>query len=397
MNFSDRTFWVYPWDVADGNRSDCLPEMRRLGATAISIPFSYHSLRALAPHHEGRKVFNTTAAICFRPREDEFPFPGIQPFCTEGAAEEGPVPNLSSIAESMDLQIRAWTVVFHNTPLATAHPDSAVRNCFGDVFVHALCPSAPKSREYALRLVRAISARPVHAIELEAAGFYGYEHQSHHDKCGIPFDLFHHFLFSCCFCVHCRKNLCSAGLGPDFISHRFSERLLQFFNGAVPHANCAEEAAARLSDLLGNSVAAGLLQARNECVLGLLKEIRDLVPASIELTITSGLSPFECGALFGAYPKDTLQIADRLLLVVFEPDEAAFRKRFENALQCHPDPSQWIAGIRIFPPDVNSREGIASRLNFLKSKGFCAVHLYHYGLAPNPLLHAAASAWINGK
>jgi hypothetical protein len=81
------------------------------------------------------------------------------------------------------------------------------------------------------------------------------------------------------------------------------------------------------------------------------------------------------------------------LLVVFEPNEAAFRKRFETALSCVNDCSRWIAGIRIFPPDVTSEAAIESRLAFLQAKGFRAVQLYHYGLAPTHLLAATANAF----
>lgn len=391
--FADRTFWVYPWDIADGDPRDRLADVRGLGATAISIPFSYHSLRALTPHRSGRKVINAEAAICFRPRAGEFPPTGITPPCADWAKEEGPVANLFAAAESEGLHVRAWTVVFHNTPLATRYPDSAITNCFGDVFVHALCPAAPKSREYALRLIRAISERPIHAIELEAVGFYGYEHLSHHDKCGIAFDLFHHFLFSCCFCPHCRLNLRSADMDPDFVAERFCDRLLRFFGGQLPACNEAEGAESELRGLVGEDAATGLLQMRNRCVLGLLSEIRNFVPATVELTISSGLSPFECSALFGAYPKETLEIADRLLLVVFEPNEAAFQERFDDALKCCADPSRWISGVRIFPPDVRSKEAIKTRLDFLQSRGFRALQLYHYGLAPEHLLAAASRAW----
>lgn len=391
--FADRTFWVYPWDIADGDSHDRLEDIHRLGATSICIPFSYHSLRALAPHRSGGKVINATAAICFRPRHDEFPASGIEPICSDWATDEGPVSHLFTLAGSLGLRLRAWTVVFHNTRLATKHPDSAVTNCFGDVFVHVLCPSAPKSRDYALRLTRAISRRPIHAIELEAVGFYGYEHLSHHDKCGIAFDLFHHFLFSCCFCSHCRRAFGSAGLDSDLICKTFRDRLLQFFNGQTATFNRVEEADAELGKLIGEDAASALLQARNQCVLGLLKEIRETVPASIELTVSSGLSPFECSALFGAYPKDTLEIVDRLLLVVFEPNEAVFQRRFEDALKCCPDASRWIAGVRIFPPDAGSEPAIQSRVSFLRKKGFTAINLYHYGLAPRHLLSAAARAW----
>jgi len=393
MGFADRTFWVYPWDIADGDPGKRLEEICKLGANAISIPFSYHSLRALAPHSSGRKVINATAAVYFRPHPEEFPPTGIQPRSSEWASDEGPLPGLFSHAESLDLRLRAWTVVFHNTPLASAHPDAAIKNCFGDVFAHALCPSAPKSQDYAIRLVRAVSARPIHAIEMEAAGFYGYEHLSHHDKCGIGFDLFHHFLFSCCFCPYCESIFRSAGLDPEFVSERFRRRLLKFFEGKAAAINKPEEATIQLYELLGENAASGLLRARTQCVLGLLREIRKIVPSTIELTVSSGLSPFECSALLGAYPEDTLKIVDRLLLVVFEPSAVGFQRRFHDALKACPDTSRWIPGIRIFPPDASSEAMIEARLNYLQRQDFRAVHLYHYGLASDHLLAAAGRAW----
>jgi hypothetical protein len=390
MAFADQIFWVYAWDLTDINPGDRLREIRRLGASAISIPFAYHSVRAFSPHREGRKVMSASAALGFRPRPGEFPASGIQPFCADWASDQGPVESLAGQAEKAGLRVKAWTVVFHSTPLASANPDSAITNCFGDVFAHALCPCAPKAREYALRLVRAISARSVHTIELEAIGFYGYEHLSLHEKCGVVFDLFHHFLFSCCFCLHCREAFQSAGLDAGLVTRKCRERLSAFFMGEASAVNDAANAQEELQRVLGEETAQTLLRVRSQCVLSLLQEIRKIVPPAIELTVSSGLSPFECGASFGANPQETLQAADQLLLVVFEPNENAFRKRFETALSCVSDPSRWIAGIRIFPPDVASEAAIESRLAFLQAKGFRAVQLYHYGLAPAHLLTAAA-------
>jgi hypothetical protein len=399
MGFTERIFWVYPWDITDASPLDRLSEISRLGANAISIPFAHHSLRALAPHRNGNKVFPVTAGLGFRPRSGEFPSSGIQPPYSDWATEQGPIADLASHAEKAGLRIKAWTVVFHSTPLANANPDSAITNCFGDKFVHALCPSASKSREYALRLVRAVASRPVHAIELEAVGFYGFEHLSHHEKCGIVFDLFHHFLFSYCFCPHCTKALTSAGLDADLISAKFRQQAISFFEGKAAPVLNAKQAGEELELLLGKDMAATLLRVRNQCVLSLLQELRGIVPRDIELTVSSGLSPFEGSALFGAEPQQTLQIADLLQLVVFEPDENAFRNRLETAISCVTDSSRLIAGIRIFPPDVTSEATIESRLNFLQAKGFRAVQLYHYGLAPSHLLAATARTLekLNGE
>ena len=275
MAFVDQTFWVYPWDITDTTLVDRLRAIRGLGANAISIPFAHHSLRALAPHRQGRKIVSVAAALGFRLRPGEFPAPGIQPFCSDWATDEGPVPSLVTEAEKIGLRVKAWTVVFHSTPLAVANPDSVPVNCFGDAFAHALCPSAPRAREYALRLVRAVSARPIHELELEAIGFYGYEHLSMHDKCGIAFDLFHHFLFSCCFCTHCARNFDSAGLDTDFLSAKFRERLLTFFEGTAPSVPDAKHAREELGRLLGEDMAGTVLRARSQCVLSLLREVRE--------------------------------------------------------------------------------------------------------------------------
>ncbi len=399
MSFADQIFWVYPWDLTDTNPLERLKNIRRLGANAISIPFAHHSLRALAPHRQGNKVISVSAGLGFRPQPGEFPSPGIQPPHSVWATDQGPVANLADHAEKTGLRIKAWTVVFHSTPLASANPDSAITNCFGDRFIHALCPCAPKSREYALRLVRAVSSRPIQALELEALGFYGYEHLSHHEKCGIVFDLFHHFLFSYCFCLHCAKAIESAGLDTAFISEAFRQQMIAFFEGRAAPIGSAKQAKEEFGRLLGEAMATTLLRLRNQCVLSLLEEVRKIVPRDIELTVSSGLSPFEGSALFGAEPQQTLQIADRLQLVVFEPDDTSFRNRFETAIGCVSDGSRWVAGIRIFPPDVVSETGIESRLAFLHAKGFRAIQLYHYGLAPMHRLTTAARAMekLNGE
>ena len=145
MAFAEQIFSVYPWDINDTSVEDRLRAIRDLGATAVSIPFAYHSVRALAPNREGQKVVSAASALGFRPRPGPFPASGIQPHCADWAADKGPAPGLFGQAEKNCLRVKAWTVVFHSTPLASQNPDSAVRNCFGDVFLHALCPSAPKA------------------------------------------------------------------------------------------------------------------------------------------------------------------------------------------------------------------------------------------------------------
>src|SRR6266550_1760394 len=103
MTFADQIFWVYPWDLTDTSLPDRLTAIRGLGANGISIPFSYHSLRALAPQREGRKIISVNAGLGFRPGPEEFPSSGIQPFYPEWVTDEGPVPSLLPEAEKKGL------------------------------------------------------------------------------------------------------------------------------------------------------------------------------------------------------------------------------------------------------------------------------------------------------
>ena len=76
-------------------------------------------------------------------------------------------------------------VVTHNGRLAAAHPECAVHNAFGDAYPWALCAGSPAVAEYAAALAAEIAALDVVAdVELEACGWYGYDHLSAHDKTG---------------------------------------------------------------------------------------------------------------------------------------------------------------------------------------------------------------------
>ena len=74
-------------------------------------------------------------------------------------SQTAPVTSRSDVAvateglRSAGLAVVGWIVGLHSTPLATAHPDLALRNVFGHVYRHALCPAQPAVRRYAAALV----------------------------------------------------------------------------------------------------------------------------------------------------------------------------------------------------------------------------------------------------
>ena len=77
----------------------------------------------------------------------------------------------------------AWIVLTHNSQLGYEHPDVAVRNCFGESYPWALCPSQPAVREYAATLTaEAVAGLELSSVILEACGPLGAVHQHQHEK-----------------------------------------------------------------------------------------------------------------------------------------------------------------------------------------------------------------------
>lgn len=84
-----------------------------------------------------------------------------------------------------------------------------ITNVFGERYGYALCPSNPDVGQYIVALCGDIAATDgVARLDLEALSFMGYEHQSLHDKVGLPLTPVIKWLLSICVCAHC-----SAALG----------------------------------------------------------------------------------------------------------------------------------------------------------------------------------------
>ena len=99
--------------------------------------------------------------------------------------------------------MRGWSCC--TTPgSATLHPQSTIRNAFGDRYVYSLCPSAPEAREYAVALCKDVTDNyPVTGISLETPGFLPYAHGYHHEFAMVKPNKWLDARLGLCFCDHC--------------------------------------------------------------------------------------------------------------------------------------------------------------------------------------------------
>ena len=197
--------YLYPWDV-DGDPA-AADRIAGLGITEVSLAAAYHDVRALAPFHPAHRIVTRAAAVHYQPDPARWRGTRLRPaVCAEGPP--GSFERAARRLRAAGLRVSAWLVIAHNETLGAAHPDVTVRNAFGDPYPWALCVASPDVREYAATLAAEVaSADDVDGIELEACGWYGFDHLSGHDKTGLAGPL-----LDICFCPSCEGAGAAAGL-----------------------------------------------------------------------------------------------------------------------------------------------------------------------------------------
>ncbi len=215
--------YLYPWDV-DGDPA-AADRIAGLGLTGITLAAAYHAVRAVTPFHPRHRIVTREAAVYYQ--ADPARWDGVRlrppaqdPAAADPVAAAGSFERAAGALRATGISVTAWLVLTHNSRLAGSG-ECAVRNAFGDVYPWALCAASPPVREYAAALAAEVASLPgVDAIELEACGWYGFEHGSAHDKTGRvagpegPAGAAGGWLLSLCFCPVCCGAYRSAGADP---------------------------------------------------------------------------------------------------------------------------------------------------------------------------------------
>ena len=174
--------YAHPFDLDALADHGGLQRLADLGFGEIALATSYHDGRWLQPWHpDGRVRFLEDGAVHFCPGDDYGLLRPLASSCVD--AGSSPLERLCTAAPAAGLVVRAWTVLTHNSRLGVAHPELCIENAFGDRYPYGLCPSQPEVQRYVRGIVRDLAAHAgLGAIELEAYGWMGHKHGSHHDK-----------------------------------------------------------------------------------------------------------------------------------------------------------------------------------------------------------------------
>jgi hypothetical protein len=386
------TLWAYPWDILDDEAAP--DEIAALGLGAVSLAASYHTTRAISPHDPRRAVVSARhAAVYFRPDLKRYAGIRLQPAEPSWVASDS-FRIAADALRAVGQRVIAWVVLLHNSRLGEANPDLTIENAFGDLYTYALCPAQPEVRAYAAALVSDLVSRyALDGIELEACGYMGVEHLSHHDKSGMQLDLLHRFLFSICFCPACRLAMLEVQVDSERVRASVAAALRRYFEGTLTAIDDPEQVDVRLMELLGHDAWAGLMQARNGVTLRLLDAVkREIGRRSIEVTLAAGSSAYDTGAAVGAALDGLTTRADGLLLPLFGMSDARAQAHVRRMVQGTAGKARLTVGLRAFMPDTNAGDQLRQVTRRLVGIGVGGFRYYHYGLCPRPNLRWIADA-----
>jgi hypothetical protein len=394
--------FVFGTDLLDEGIDVVLDRLReRGGVDGISLSATYHDARDVFPHNPRRHVFRNEGDVAwFAPRPAHFAS-GLVPRMATAANGADVLADLCRQAQRRDMPVTAWTIFTHNSVLATAHPDCATRNVYGDPYLTDLCPANPRVRSYARELASDIAQRyPVQRLLAESLHYRPLEHGEHHERYLIPLPAEARSLMALCFCSHCHAAATQAGVAVDRLSTAVQLALQPVWEGSItmPHDQ------PMLPDWARDELT-HYIDVRTATVTSLIAEVREAVAANgVSLTFIDHGGTM-AHVMQGTAADDEVTLSSRKLGI--DPASAAAasdaygvlgyvdtRERLEVMLASYrrvlgADTRLEVA-MRPLLPDCQTAVNLAGKVDAVRAAGADAIDFYHYAMMPLNRLD-----WIN--
>jgi hypothetical protein len=226
-------------------------------------------------------------------------------------------------------------------------------------------------------------------VELEACGWYGYEHLHAHDKTdGVRLGGAGAYLLSLCFCRACLDGYARHGVDPGRLRQAVAEALEPLWRaGAGPAAG---EGWKTVRDLLGPDLAEATLACRLEAARRLRQEAIAAVRAEApgcRVVLRAQPAPHGTGADAGVLVGEALADTDGLVSWADAVDTVTAGTGTEGTVTSSTGPAgKALAAIHLIISEAGGNP------DFSTPAGATEIRLYHPGLASDQDLRAAAAA-----
>lgn len=377
-------FFTYPWDLVDEGADALIAHMvTDLKCNAIMLNAQYHHARLLRPQHPGEKTYQTSGAVAaFTPDPEQYQPGGLMPVVDDALAGSGVIAQARKSCMELGVDFGLWVVGLHNSSLGMENPDLCVKNCFGDVYTYALCPSREENQQYLQGLVGDVCSQfSPDRIALEAVGVLGLRHWVHHELFMTDWDPALELLTSICFCDACVAHASSESIDGLALRQEVAQWagvLMNEERGALPKEFTAGEPASLLMEIDGLWA---YLQACSQTVTAVVDGLHQITQQHntvLEVIPASFHRPSSNAWLERASIKTLAKACDQILISSYfvTPAEVGADLRWSAYLASE---TGLTAGINACSP-TSSAGVLEAQVNAALDVGCSGVYYYNYGL-----------------
>lgn len=373
---SYKAIYTYAWDLAETGVGAAIDEFLALGLDTVTIAGTYHAGKFLRPHGKLGKVYFPEDGTAYF-LSDASRYGAIKPLSNSLLGERDV---LQELIDDGRMAVNVWLVLLHNTTLGMAHPDSVVRNAFGDPYFYNLCPSAPDARDYAKGLARDVTeSYAVAGLSVEAPGFTPYAHGYHHEFALMRSNQWLENLLGLCFCDHCVARAEAKGIDARRLKAHVAADIETYLASEIDFPPDMAEAFWR-ADVVAKGDLRSYLDFRNDVVTSLITEIRSDVGADTNIAVIPSVARPTGGAWYEGSDLRALGDTTRIVEACFyEPspmrvkaDLFDIRRRIGSDVK--------LRGIlRPAYPDLASRGDFITAVETLRAGGVDELAFYNYG------------------
>lgn len=385
---NELTMYAYPWDIAWSGVEATVAQVRGLGCNRLAVAVAYHSAEIIAPGRSENVQVAAEANVAHFPLPVTFSDLALTPGrLVSSYPDLGP--QLKRSADGQGLRLTAWTVVMHNSTLASQRPDCALRNCFGDRSTHALCPSNPVARQYALELCQGVLELDVFdELFVESVAYLLSGHGHPHELWAVRNDPATRYLLSLCFCEACVEAGQTRGIDVESLRAWCAKELRRTWNSGLAllrDADCGDE----LTGLfLAQPDLFAWAQLRCDLICELVSQIAALA-SSRQVRLSAGLGvwarPAPLGWMEGVEPRRLAQVVDRLVAMPYYPSIGAVARDLDHYL-ASVEASKLHIAQTLWPSHHGGPEVLLAKVRAATEAGVSSFGLYNLAMAPGAVL-----------
>lgn len=382
--------FIFGTDLLDEGHDTVLDRLQGAGLDSVTFSATYHDARDVFPHNPKRHVFRNEGDVHWFPVDATHYPSGLLP--RQAAAAEGAdiLAGLCERASARGLGVTAWAIFTHNSLLATAHPDCATHNVYGDPYLSDLCPANPRVRAYCCELAADVVRRPVQRLLVESLHYRPLEHGEHHERYLIAIPLEARTLMSLCFCRHCQAAGTDAGADVPALAAAIRNALQPVWDGNLRAGQVLLAEAARAD--LGRYVA-----ARCNTVTHLVAEVQHAVaPSGVPVTFVDhagAMAHVMHGVVadddvlgvsrrLGIDPVAISAAVDELCVLGYRDTPARLGALLAGYREAVGPQARLSVALRPLLPDCQDEDNLIAKLKIAAAAGVNAVEFYHYAMMP---------------